>query len=78
MANFEKVFKLIGVAACAMTASELMTAVGEGKMMAKVHQKDPAKVDLMLTELDGKDDLKSKVIRKTARKLIEEQKKNRK
>ena len=78
MANFEKVFKLIGVAACAMTASELMSAIGEGKMMAKMHQKDPAKIDLMLTELDGKDDLRSKAIRKTARKMIEEHKKNKK
>lgn len=78
MANFEKVFKLIGVAACAMTASELMSAIGEGKMMAKMHQKDPAKVALMLTELDDKDDLRSKTIRKTARKLIEEQKNKKK
>lgn len=78
MANFEKMFKLIGVAACAATTSEVISAIGEGKMMAKMYQKDPAKVDLMLTELDGKDDFKSKLIRKTARKLIEENKKNKK
>lgn len=70
-----KFFNLVGIGTCVVAVSEFWKAAGESKMIAKMHQKDSAKADEILTELDGKDDIKSKFIRNTAREIIEKQNK---